>query len=63
MANILAVDDDGKIHELLSVLLRRKGHRMMAARGSGTANGNNGSASKTTLPSARRSVHLTSIDS
>jgi DNA-binding response OmpR family regulator len=31
MANILAVDDDGKIRELLSVLLRRKGHKVTTA--------------------------------
>jgi DNA-binding NtrC family response regulator len=29
MANILAVDDDEKIRELLSTVLRRKGHRVL----------------------------------
>ncbi len=31
MANILAVDDDEKIRELLSTLLRRKGHHVLTA--------------------------------
>lgn len=31
MANILAVDDDEKIRELLSTVLRRKGHRVFTA--------------------------------
>ena len=31
MANILAVDDDGKIRELLRVMLGRKGHQVMTA--------------------------------
>jgi DNA-binding response OmpR family regulator len=31
MANILAVDDDEKIRELLSTLLRRKGHHVFTA--------------------------------
>lgn len=31
MANILAVDDDGKIRELLHVMLRRKGHHVTTA--------------------------------
>jgi len=31
MANILAVDDDEKIRELLHVMLRRKGHRVITA--------------------------------
>lgn len=31
MANILTVDDDEKIRELLSTILRRKGHRVFTA--------------------------------
>ena len=31
MANILAVDDDEKIRELFSTLLRRKGHHVLTA--------------------------------
>jgi two-component system, chemotaxis family, chemotaxis protein CheY len=31
MANILAVDDDEKIRDLLSTLLRRKGHHVLTA--------------------------------
>ena len=31
MANILVVDDDDKIRELLSTLLRRKGHHVLTA--------------------------------
>lgn len=31
MATILAVDDDEKIRELLSTVLRRKGHRVLTA--------------------------------
>ena len=31
MANILAVDDDEKIRELLHIVLRRKGHRVVTA--------------------------------
>jgi CheY-like chemotaxis protein len=31
MATILAVDDDEKIRELLSTLLRRKGHHVLSA--------------------------------
>ena len=31
MANILAVDDDQKIRELLSTLLKRKGHHVLTA--------------------------------
>ena len=31
MANILAVDDDEKIRELLSTLLKRKGHHVLTA--------------------------------